>query len=197
MRYLSLFVSFCFFTTTIPGCQSLSDSPEVSALGEDLWGEAGGLAYVQAANRMIKNHPDWEYLSERDQKALSMVFGDLPGKVFVHWNAIPLNEWASDKYGIEVVGEDAEAQTYGFHIYMKGAKSAWTDDHRLETLIHEITHTYQFQQYNESLTDYGNVYFREYFIAGQDYMTNKLEVEARNKADVWISAVLSEYKKSQ
>lgn len=181
----------------IYSCQTYESNPEVRRLNEDIWGEAGGVSYQQAAQKMQSNHPEWTPLDPKDKRALKLVFGELTEKIRLHWNAQPLNEWASDEYGIAMIGEHAEAQTYGYEIYLKGPRSAWADEHRLETLIHELTHSLQFSSYNASLIDYGNIYFREYYLAGQSYAMNKLEVEARNKANIWLRAVMAEFAKQQ
>lgn len=186
------------FVILLPfACQSLSESEEVQELNEGVWGESGGLAYVQAASRMNRNHPRSEPLDDLDKEALRVVYGGLVDKVDIHWNATPLNEWAADEYGIDIVGEDAEAQAYGYDIYMKGPKSAWKDQHRLETLIHELMHSLQYQQYGESLQDFGNAYFRAYYRGGQEYELNQFELEAIQKADVWVTAVVQEFNKQK
>ena len=179
----------------LTGCQLFGTEEEAHEASANIWGESGGLAYVEAAHKMISEFPQSNYLSEAEQDALSLVFSrDLLSQIVVHWDAKPLNQWASDKFGIEMIGEDAEAQAYGYHIYMRGRREQWPDERRLETLIHEITHSLQFRQYGGSLRDFGNAYFRAYYRGGQDYERNQFEIEANGKAAAWGPAVVQKYK---
>ncbi len=189
-----LIILFAFVTID---CQSVNQE-EVVDIGyeteEELWAQAGSIGYGQSADKMKQNHTGGEPLSERDRSALRPIFGNLVDQVTIHWNATPINEMVASEYDIEMVGEDASAQAFGYDIYFQASKDEWSDEFRLKILIHEITHTEQFVRLGNSFSDFGYQYFREYYRAGQVYEQNSMEVEAINKADRYFSTAFKNWK---
>lgn len=159
--------------------------PTLAGLSEQTWAEAGRYAYSAAAVTMQTrnaNRPE-EALPRIEREALRKFFGGLVDRVAVQWGADPVNEWSVGGYKVFLGGEEAEAQTYGYNIYVRSAKENFSARDRLETLAHELVHVEQFERFGKSLSEFGYNYFREYKRAGQNYRNNKLEAEAYDRVD--------------
>jgi hypothetical protein len=152
-------------------------------LSEQAWGEAGRVAYTAAAGIMRGRYGARtpESLSSAERTALRPFFGGIVDRVKVYYRASPLNQYKFGRFTINLGGEDSAAQTYGRNVYVKGSKSARTDEDRIELLAHELVHVQQYERFGRSLSNFGYQYFREYKRAGLNYRNNKLEREAYNR----------------
>ena len=97
---------------------------------------------------------------------------------------------------IKMLGEEATAQCYGYHIYIKGNKEDYSLEQLFDLYVHEITHSLQFKDLGEDLKQYGDEYFRAYYKAGEDYALNIYEIEADKRASLWYERLVQEYQKS-
>lgn len=176
----SLWLALIVLFHVIIGCENL-DKDAIST--ENLWGEAGATAYPQAAKKMSKSSPPGESLDDFDRESLRPIFDDLVDRVLIHWDAEPLDELMGAEFGVKFGDGDTVGQTFGLNIYIRGPKSSWSDRDRLQILIHEITHSFQFERLGSDMKMFGYEYFREYYQAGQSYELNPLEIEAMEVAD--------------
>lgn len=147
---------------------------------QSTWGEVGRVAYPAAANTMSTRHSGSRMgrIQLRDQRALGVHFGGLPGDVVLVWGAKPMDKWGtSGTTTIRLSGVDTVAQTYGTTIYIDKNPSQMTDYERLRLLAHELVHVQQNQRY-KSLNNFGYHYFRKYAEADFRYDKNELEREA-------------------
>lgn len=152
-------------------------------ISEQLWGEAGRIAYPSAAKIMQARSPDGEKLGIWLKAYLHAEFGDLVEKVRIHWGVSPLNEWAASKCKIPLAGVESAAQTYGYDIYVKNKKPSELDSDTIELIAHEMQHSRQFEMYSRSYSEFGYHYFRHFKKANQNYENNKLEIDAREIAE--------------
>jgi hypothetical protein len=182
-----------FLLTFVFSCQLTTKNNEVDDVSEAFWGEAGAIGYVKGYNKMIVNHPDYVSLTILEKRVLYPIFGSLVDDIKIHWNSVPLNRWASDQYGIDLVGEEAVAQCYGYDVFIKNDKKSYTEEQLLEIYIHEITHSLQYKDLGEDLKKFGDAYFRNYYLAGQSYRGNAYEEEANEMVKLWLDTSIKSY----
>lgn len=146
---------------------------------EEVWGEAGRLAYVSAAEIMNKRSPTGSALPDPMKTILRPYFGGLVDRVTIHWGTPLLDEWAAARFRISVTDIESAGQTYGYDIFIRAP--AGINEGNISVIAHEMVHSEQFERYEASLSNFGYHYFKKYKQAGQDYANNGLEEEARNK----------------
>jgi len=95
---------------------------KAACLVAEAWGEGGRVAYQGAAATMKKRSPRGESLHSKVKRVLRGNFGSTVDKVRVHWGTPGLDEWATNKYGIDLTGSESAAQTYGYNIYIQQRK---------------------------------------------------------------------------
>jgi hypothetical protein len=177
-------------TSWLGACETV-DKDGIS--GEGLWGEAGSVAYPRAARRMSNESPAGQPLENREREALRPIFQDLVDRVIIHWDSRPLDEVASDETGVTIGSGETDGQAFGLDIYIRGPRANWPDRNRIQLLIHEITHSEQFERLGSDLAAFGYEYFRQYYLAGQVYELNQLEQDAMNKAEREIEATMQRF----
>jgi hypothetical protein len=170
-----------------------------SHASEELWGEAGRHGYPATARVMRERSsngiplPDAVKTAVRAHRFLDGVDLD---RVRVHWGALPANEWQMNGKTVRLAGVEAEAQTYGYDIYIRHQAVEPLDFTRIETLVHELTHVKQFMEFHSSLENFGYHYFKNYKHANENYFTNSLEEEAYAIQKKYSKHVYSTYRKS-
>lgn len=156
-----------------------------AGVSEELWGEGGRFAYPAAAAIMSGRRTTGKRLSSSYRSALKPYFGNTVDNVVVHWSATPLDEWAADNFSIVLEDTDTEAQTYGYDIYVRFGSGENGAEYELSTLCHELVHVQQFEKYDQSYSNFGYHYFKEFKKANQKYEDNAMEIEAfRREAEV-------------
>jgi hypothetical protein len=150
---------------------------------EEGWGEAGRIAYIDAARTMRARSPRGERLDGIVEANLKREFGDLVDRLRIHWGVSGLDEWTAEAFKISLTGTESEAQTYGYDIYVKWNKGQKDDETVAKLLVHECVHSQQFEEFGRSYSNFGYHYFKEYKRAGQSYENNKLEKEAFKKEE--------------
>ncbi|QDT38101.1 hypothetical protein [Stratiformator vulcanicus] len=149
-----------------------------SGVSEELWGEAGRIAYVSAAATMRTRSPHGKPLDFWTKAILHGRFGGLVERVRIHWDVSPLDKWVASNIGIDLSGTDTVAQTYGYDIYIDFKEGERPREEVISLLAHEMMHTAQFVKYDSSFSNFGYHYFKEFKKANQKYENNKLEKEA-------------------
>ena len=183
-----------FFMTSV-GCKTVEEN--TGGVPEGFWGEGGAVAYPQAASKMARDFPSSFYLGAQEKEVLRPLFSDLVDQVAIHWDTVLLDEWASSAYGVSMSDGHATAQTYGYHIYFKGPRSAWDDRTYLEVLIHELVHVQQFVRLGATYNQFGYEYFRQYYLGGQVYENNSMEQEPIQIAQRELAGVYSKWTTSE
>ncbi|QDT98026.1 hypothetical protein [Gimesia aquarii] len=154
---------------------------------EELWGEAGRVAYVTAAKIMAKRSSTGEALPANIKHKLRPFYDDLVDRVTVHWGTPTLDEWAAAKFKVRLTDTESDAQTYGYDIYTRWQKGEHSDEDVCDLMSHELMHSRQYERFRKSLSNFGYQYFKEYKRSNQNYRNNKLEVEAYEKAPHCVS----------
>lgn len=157
-------------------------------ISAEIWGEAGRLAYTSAAKLMEALHPKGKRLPNHVINTLYPIYGRTVSNVRVHWNAEPLDEWASTTFRIELEGTETIAQTFGYDIYMSfdEPEDCYEGD-IMRVLTHEIIHSQQFEKFGWSFSNFGYNYFKKYKLGNLDYDNNDLEIKAyeRERDDLY------------
>jgi hypothetical protein len=154
-------------TPSIPG------SNEVS---EQLWGQAGEIAYPAAAKTMTARNGSSQGLDEFQKRNLRPHFGNLVDRVVIIYSARMMDQWSAFGRSINLSGVDTAAQTYCNRIYVRDSYKL-NDFQQLVLLSHEMMHSKQCEQVGGE-GKFGFQYFKEYKRAGLNYENNKLEIEA-------------------
>lgn len=148
---------------------------------EEIWGEAGKVAYPAAAAVMAKRSPTGMKIDGTVGKRLKDYWGDLVDRVTIHWSTPTLDEWAAARFGVRVTDVDTEAQTFGYDIYTRWAKGDQSDAYMFSLLSHELMHVRQYEEHGKSLSRFGYHYFKAYKKAGLNYENNAMEKRAYNE----------------
>jgi hypothetical protein len=207
---ISVISTFLAFVVYIPPCQAIRERAQIkkhtekidriAALQDEIdiepktWGQAGRLAYESAARTMATLSPEGEPLDEGLKSLLTPYFGDLVSRIIVHWDTQLVKEWKHQNYkknySITLKGKETQAQTYGYHIYIKFLKPERYDWDFLKLLIHQIVHVQQFEKLGGNLAEFGYQYFSGYKNAGQVYEKNRIEEEAEFYTNIYIDRIL-------
>jgi hypothetical protein len=166
-------------------------------LSNKSWGEMGRNAFPAATAIMAARYSQRVHssLTPRDRAVLEPHFGaDTLRRVLIVWGVSPLNEWHFGNAKVNLGGVEAEAQTYGYVIYVRGGYSDYSDWSRLSILTHELTHVKQYERFGRRLDNFGYHYFMAYKEANENYMGNELEREAYAASDRLTPLVLSAYR---
>lgn len=167
-----------------------------TGLSEEAWGEAGRVAYPAAAGVMRARYARrlHESIGRHERAVLEPHFGaDTLARVNLVWGVTPLNEWRAGGHTVHLGGKEAEAQTYGYMIYLRPGKNDQSHRDRLDLLIHELVHVKQYERYGRRLDSFGYHYFKKYKQANLKYENNQLEREAFDTASRLTPSVLAAY----
>jgi len=165
-------------------------------LSDQAWGVGGRIAFPAAAAIMAARYSQRAHksLSRHDRAVLAPYFGnDTTTNVGLVWGTTPLNEWRVGIMTVNLGGAEAQAQTYGYVVYIRGAPEDYSDEDRLSLLIHELTHVKQYEQYGRRLDNFGYHYFKAYKQANQNYENNELEQKAYGASERLTPSVLAAY----
>lgn len=171
------------FGTTNDRCPHPPHKNPLTGLSEEVWGEAGRVAYQTAAATMAKRSPTGEPLDASLKNALRPHFDGLVDRVTIHWGTPGLDKWSANQIGINLSGTESAGQTYGHDIYLDQQKPNDYSQGLIKLIIHEMVHSEQYERYGSELSNFGYHYFKKYKQAGQNYDNNELERKAAAKAD--------------
>lgn len=160
--------------TTISCYANFQKHPTVIA--EELWGQAGIVAYQAAARWMYANNVSSQELDNIQKEYLRPYFGSLVDRVEIAYNAKLMEDWLHTDFKIDIGQVDAVAQTYCQRIYIEDSYKP-RDYRQLIILAHELVHSGQCQQLGGA-SQFGYHYFKEYKKAGQSYINNLMEIMA-------------------
>jgi Domain of unknown function (DUF4157) len=149
-----------------------------TVITEELWGQAGIIAYQAAARWMYANNGSTQELDDIQKQYLRPYFGSLVDRVAIAYNARLLDGWLYADFKIDIGQVDAVAQTYCQRIYLEDSYKP-SDPVQLSLLAHELLHSRQCQQLG-GISQFGYHYFKEYKKAGQNYANNIMEIMANN-----------------
>lgn len=149
--------------------------PGSKEIAEQLWGEAGAIAYQAAAQIMRERNGGGQGLDETQKNFLRQQFSGLVDHVSVAYNSKMMDQW--EALGICIHDAGTSGQTYGDRIYLRDPYSP-DDSNQLILLADELRHSQQCRELG-GLGKFGFHYFREFKRAGQNYENNSMEVEAR------------------
>jgi len=147
-------------------------------ISEELWGQAGIVAYQAAARWMYANNSSYRELDDIQKQYLRPYFGSLVDRVAIAYNARLMDGWLSADVQIDIGQVDAVAQTYCQRIYLEDSYKP-RDSRQLALLAHELVHSRQCEQLG-GISQFGYHYFKEYKRAGQNYANNIMEIVANN-----------------
>ena len=158
--------------------------PLTKPLVEDLWGEAGQTAYKAASEIMYRSNGSSQALDSEQKRWLRPLHGSLVDRVSVIYNSRMMERWGIPGTGKDVVlnAPESEGQTYCNRIYIRASYQPGNID-QIYLLAHELEHSAQCERLG-GMGKFGWHYFREYKRAGMSYENNKLEREARSKANM-------------
>lgn len=162
------------------------------AMTEEVWGQAGIVAYQAAAQWMRANNGSSQELDESQKQHLRPYFGSLVDRVAIVYNAKLIDDWLYADFQIDIGQVDAIAQTYCRRIYIESSYKS-SDPSQLTLLAHELVHSMQCEQLGGA-DKFGYYYFKEFKRANQSYENNKLEREAddfQGKFARWLSHQLA------
>ncbi|EAZ88805.1 DUF4157 domain-containing protein [Crocosphaera chwakensis] len=182
------------FGETNDMCPHPPHSNPLSGLAEEAWGEAGRIAYQGAASIMSKRSPTGEPLDASLKDALRPHFGGLVDRVTLHWGTPGLDKWSANQIGINLSGTESAAQTYGHDIYIEQQKPSSYSQGLVGLIIHEMTHSQQYENYSSSLSNFGYNYFKKYKQAGQSYENNELEKKAYQQENNLTDSVYTAFR---
>ena len=152
-------------------CWDLSDPLNAAS------GEVGARAYPQAAAELSNRNsgrPN-RYLNSLERKILGKYFPSaVVDGAHLHFGSSLIEGIGVGPYRIGVY---AEAQTYGYDIYIREAESSYSIKTLLSTLAHEMTHVKQFLDRGSDLSRFGRDYFESFEKSG-NYYNITLEKEA-------------------
>ncbi|WP_041463286.1 eCIS core domain-containing protein [Chroococcidiopsis thermalis] len=163
-----------------------------TVIAEELWGQAGVVAYQAAARWMYANNGSSQELDDIQKQYLRPYFGDLVDRVAIAYNAKLMDGWLYADFKIDIGQVDAVAQTYCQRIYLEGSYKP-RDSRQLALLAHELVHSRQCEQLGGT-SQFGYHYFKEYKQAGQNYANNIMEIMANNfenRFAGWVSQQLA------
>lgn len=163
-----------------------------AVIAEELWGQAGIIAYQAAAGWMYANNSNSQELDNIQKEYLRPYFGSLVDQVAITYNATLMDGWLYGDFKINIGQVDAIAQTYCLHIYIEDSYRP-RDYSQLILLAHELVHARQCQQLGGA-RQFGYRYFKEYKKAGQNYANNIMEIMADKFEKVfagWLSQRLA------
>lgn len=158
-------------------------------VGEEVFAELGGAAYVAAADVMkVKNkNRSLKPLDAFQKGWLRSNFGSLVDKVRVIYGAVLIPSINVDFVSLNT---STKAQTFGNRVYLKSSYKPG-DIEQLVYLAHEMVHVRQFHQHGESFYSFGKAYFRGFYQAGFSYAKNPMEAEAFEFENCFLMRVLS------
>lgn len=88
-------------------------------LAEEIWGQAGTVAYPAAAQWIRINNGSSQALDDIQKQYLRIYFGDLVERVAIVYDAKLMDGWLYADFKIDIGQVDAIAQTYCQRIYIK------------------------------------------------------------------------------
>ncbi len=164
-----------------------SNSNSVS-LPVELVAETGRGLYVLAAGTMITKHAanPVHRLNRFQLRFLIPILGDWITGAEVIYNARLMDELGSYG-GITFKLADAEAQTYGYRIYLDGAE--YQSVKQVALLLHELIHVQQYRQHEEKLSNFGYHYFKGWAKNGYDYEKIPMEKEAFEAENILMNFI--------
>ncbi|MGE0535578.1 MAG: hypothetical protein AB7O68_11435 [Pirellulales bacterium] len=148
---------------------------------EEIWGEAGRVAYPSAAAVMRERSPNGVPMSKDMHDSLKRQFGDLVDRVSLHWSVSGLDSWTAANFRINLSGTESDGQTYGYDVYIRWAEDDQPHHVCLALLAHELVHVQQFEKFGKSYSNFGYHYFKEFKRANLKYEDNKLEKQAESR----------------
>lgn len=163
-----------------------------TVIAEELWGQAGTVAYQVAGAWMYANNGSSQELDNIQKEYLRPYFGSLVDRVTIAYNATLMEDWLYADFQIDIGQVDAIAQTYCQHIYLEDSYKP-RDFGQLIVLSHELVHSRQCQQLGGA-SQFGYHYFKAYKKAGQNYASNLMEVMAdkfEKRFAGWLSQQLA------
>ncbi|WP_373541637.1 hypothetical protein [Chamaesiphon sp.] len=159
-------------TIQLPDLQQISPpTPELA------WSETGATVLPLAAQIMQMRNREGVELDPAQKGYLRPLFGDLVDRVTVVYGAKLLDRWSQGGKETHIGGVDSSAQTYCDRIYIRAAYLP-RDTDRLVLLAHELTHSQQCAHAG-GIGQFGESYFKGYYLGGQNYQDNPLEKSAR------------------
>jgi hypothetical protein len=158
--------------------------PITKPLVEDLWGEAGQNAYTAASRIMYQSNGSSRPLDDEQKRWLRPLFGSIVDRVAVVYNSRMMERWGIPGTGKDIVlnSSESDGQTYCDRIYLRNSYR-YGDIDQIYLLAHELEHSAQCERLG-GMQRFGWHYFKEYKRAGLNYENNKLEREAREKANM-------------
>lgn len=148
---------------------------ETGDLSVELWGKIGRIIYPGAEAIMRLHASGMDISSDGNvnvgndivgsklnlwlKDVLRPIFCSLVDRVSIYWGMQLLDEWANDRFGINLTGAESVAQVYGYDIYIRYPKSEIDSSRRtkdiLWILIHELVHVQQYEKWGKSLSNFG------------------------------------------
>lgn len=163
---------------------------------EEVWAESFRRGYPAGAAIQEKRYPFARALPEPLKAALraSKLYPEIDlDRIRVHWSALPFNSWNVGGREKVLAGKQADAQTFGYQIYVRDPDASPLDFSRVSVLVHELVHVKQYLRHKSSLEDFGYEYGKDYKRANEVYEDNPMEKEAFDFEDAHAQDVYDAY----
>jgi uncharacterized membrane protein len=138
---------------------------------------------------MKTRNGQWTNLDNEEKAVLRPFYGDIVDNVRLHLKSGMMDHWGDAP--LEVDLGNSAGQTYGYDVYIKYYRSELDRVERMALIGHEICHTRQYVQRNQSLNKFGRDYFEAYADDG-GYEANRMEKECYGMEDK-IAAAAEKY----
>ena len=138
-----------------------------------------GANFPGARNELLRRANGHRGLNKLERAAVGCHFPTLDlSRVRLFFDVTMLDKFEAFGGTHKIYWVESEAQTFGYDIFVSAKEQNMSLDYWLRLLVHELVHTFQYTQYDESLVKFGKAYMGSLYDAGMTYGNNIFEKHA-------------------